>query len=492
MGFIDNKNTIIQQVGLFEVLGDLPENKLISNIESVKSSSKNLMPFLLDLVGTTCKDNETLSSISGKTKCDIIRIFKEIMVDFFPVFIRIVKSSIVKGIKAGLLCPGDFKIPDTPLTVELKPNEFDFNKITTLDPNAFPASLFFGDPDKDLNVFLTNLLQSGVGNSGSWKNILDFEVIEYTIDNGLTTATDVGLKITINASYSGKEFDVFLKDFMDNLELFDSTNFVTNLMEQFNGTISNLLNEDSVGSGLDMLTATSKEKTDKMVEKILDTDPCETTFNLNDNFFEFNSDELLEIERNAQNRINGGKIIDYSCEPILITGSDGIDETTINNVKQNVTNNPNQSKLIIQDYTQTILDSLSGGDALANEDVKKSLSFELILALPKLATSLIFTPKIMVLYQVSKKLVTNGISVENNSFDFAKANRVFFENVVRESGAALLKVIFERVKIEILRIVRKLGEELIKEAINKKIKQLKSLIGGSRNNSGFSAISVPN
>ena len=30
MGFIEDKNSILQQVSLFEVLGDLPENKTIS------------------------------------------------------------------------------------------------------------------------------------------------------------------------------------------------------------------------------------------------------------------------------------------------------------------------------------------------------------------------------------------------------------------------------------------------------------------------------
>ncbi len=42
MGFIEDKNNIVQQINLQEVLGDLPNNKLISNIASVKSTSFNL------------------------------------------------------------------------------------------------------------------------------------------------------------------------------------------------------------------------------------------------------------------------------------------------------------------------------------------------------------------------------------------------------------------------------------------------------------------
>jgi hypothetical protein len=492
MGFIDDKNNIVQQVGLFEVLGDLPNNKLISNIESVKSSSKNLMPFLLDLLSIACKDKKNLSNIRDRAKCDLIRIFTEILVDFFPIFMRILKEAIIKGIKAGLLCPADFKIPNIPLTVELKPNEFDFNKLTTLDTNAFPASLFFGDPDKDLNVFLANLIQGGVGNTGIWKNILDFEVVEYNINNGLTTVTDVGLKVTINSSYSGKEFDTFLKDFMNGIEIFSADNFIPNLMEQFNGSISSLLNNVDASLGLDIESATAKEKTDKMVEKILDTDPCEITYNLNDSFFEFDSDELLSIEKNAQNRVNGGKILDYSCEPLLVSTPNSINEDNINGIREAINNNPNSAKFVMRDYTQTVLNDLSGGDVIGfGDDVKKSLSFELSLALPKLGTNVIFMPKIMVLYQIAKKLVTNDVADYNTSFDFAKANRVFFEYVVRESGAALLKIIFDQIKEEILKIVGDLVAQLVAEAASKRINQLRSLTGRFDIKSGLSAINVP-
>lgn len=493
MGFIEDKNSVVQQVSLFEVLGDLPNNKQISNIDSVKSSSKNLLPFLFDILSITCKDNKTLPNTNDRVKCDLIRIFTEILVNFFPTFMRILKEAIVKGIKAGLLCPADFKIPNTLPTVDLKPNEFDFNKLTTLDTNTFPSSLFFGNPDKDLNVFLANLMQGGVGNTGSWKNILDLEVVEYDIENEFTTVTDVGLRATIDESYAGKEYDEFLKDYMNNVELFSADNFIPNLMEQFNGSISSLLSGTDETVGLDIENTTAKEKTDKMVEKILDSDPCETTYNLNDNFFEFNSDELLEIERDAQNRLNGGKIIDYSCEPLLIGIPDSINEESINDLRTTINDNPNSVKQVMNEYAQNVLGNLSDLSGLGDDDeaVKKSLSFDLSLALPKLGTSVIFTPKIMVLFQVSKKLTTNEVADHNNSFNFAKANRVFFEYVVRESGAALLEVIYNQVKREILRIVANLAVLLIKEAVNKRTKQLRSLTGRFNIKSGLSAVNTP-
>ena len=133
---------------------------------------------------------------------------------------------------------------------------------------------------------------------------MDFEVIDYPITSGLVNTNTVGLRATINSSYIGREYDVFLTDYINSIELFNFNNFVPRLMDEFNGMFSNFVtNSDftvngdfSGGASLTLEQATAKEKVNKMVEKILDTDPCDQTFKLNDNFFEFTSDELLEIE----------------------------------------------------------------------------------------------------------------------------------------------------------------------------------------------------
>jgi len=489
MGFIEDKHSIVQQVSLFEVLGDLPENKIVSNIESVKSKSFNLIPYLLDLLSTTCKDKKAVPNLKDRVKCDLIRILIEILVEFFPILMRTLKEGIIKGIKAGLLCPADFKIPSPTPMVELKPSEFDLSKLTTLDVNSFPSSLFFGDPDKDLNVFLADLIQGGVGGSGTWKNILDFEVIDYVLPSAVTTT---GLRVNISNGYIGKEYDIFLKDFINSIELFNFDNFIPNLMEQFNGAISSVMDK-SLGT-IDINSTTDKEKVDSLVEKILSSDPCDQNFLVDDSFFEFSSDELLEIEKKAQSRLSGVKIIDYSCQPTVVSSNGILRQKAINNVKNSIKENPNSANLVTKQYAESVLDGITkqvSADDDDNENIKKSLSFELALALPKLSASIIFTPKIMVLFQISKKLVTNTVDSFKNNFDFAKANSVFFEYVVREAGAALLEIIFDAIKEEILKVVIELITSLVKEAINKKLNQLRSLTGGYNIKSGLSAVKVP-
>ena len=69
---------------------------------------------------------------------------------------------------------------------------------------------------------------------------------------------------------------------MNSTELFNSENFIPNLMEQFNGAISGLM-DSSIGN-LTINSSTDKEKVDSMVEKILETDPCEQSFILDNSF----------------------------------------------------------------------------------------------------------------------------------------------------------------------------------------------------------------
>jgi hypothetical protein len=475
MGFIEDKNSIVEQLNLFEVFGDLPKNKKISNIKSVRDKSKNLTPFLLDLLSIGCTEQKRNSSVNQRAKCDLIRILTEVLVDFFPVFIRILKEGLIKGFKAGFVCPADFKMPNIPPII-LTQKQFDPNKMVSLDPNTFPNNLFFGDENKDLNTFITNLVGFGVGSSNSWKDFFDFEIVDQN--------NDLALKVGINQNYVGKEFDVFLKDYFNSIQLFDFDNFIPNLMEQFNGSISSLSPDSTIN---DIEKAIDKEKVDAMVEKLLDIDPCESTFVLDDSFFEFDGDELLRIEKNAQNRLRGVKVVDFSCVPTLIGSDNLFFEDEINELKEITKQNPNGAKLVVQQYTETILTRLSE-NSVDSDDVKKSISFDLTLSIPKLVASLIFSPKIMIPFQVAKKIITNGISNENNTYDFARANKVFFEYVIRESLSALLKVLFDKIKQIILRKVVELVVALIKEAIDKKLKQLKSLTGRFDVTSGLSQL----
>lgn len=56
MGFVEDKQELIEKVGLYEVLNGIKQSKTVSKIASVRSKSKNLLPYMIDLLSATCKE----------------------------------------------------------------------------------------------------------------------------------------------------------------------------------------------------------------------------------------------------------------------------------------------------------------------------------------------------------------------------------------------------------------------------------------------------
>jgi hypothetical protein len=358
-----------------------------------------------------------------------------------------------------------------------------------VDPNIFPGNLLFGDPETDLNLFLSNLIQNGTNSAtpvtGSWKNLLDFNFDPNTEN----------IDIAINSTYNNQPFDNFLFDFINSIELIDFKNLLPQLMNQLFGSIDvSLPNFDSESS-------VSKEKVDGMVDKVLNSDPCQEDFIFDNSFFEFNSDELLDIEKRSNDRKSGQLTVDAGCSPFSST----ISTQTLKNLSDDLDNaSPSEYKSIVAQYTDTMLDEMQpfqSGSAEANQQ-KKAFSVKIATSIPKLFTDVVFTPKITILYQLAQNLITNtitdvGVSVnvddtlKSAKFDFAKANKVFFEFVVRESMAALLEILVNQIKEEVIKLVISLTTKLIKEAADKRIKQLLSLVGGSAITAGIASIPTP-
>ena len=122
MGFQNDKGQVFEQMGVFKSLSGLPKQKKIPSFDSVRSKSKNLMPFLLDLLGSACADNA--KTLKDKARCEAGRILRDILIQFLPELARIVKEGVIIGIKEGIGCgcKVDFTIPNpTPeLTTSIK------------------------------------------------------------------------------------------------------------------------------------------------------------------------------------------------------------------------------------------------------------------------------------------------------------------------------------------------------------------------------------
>jgi hypothetical protein len=490
MGFIDDKNNLIQQISVFEVLGNLPKNRITSSFDSVKSGSRNLLPFMLDLLTITCKDDtkkrRVPPSFDGTTvspsnpipvesprnrgKCELNRIITSILIQFFPELIRIIKEGIIKAFKASLLCPSDFIITNNLTILEAKVNTLDHSGLLKIDVDRLPGKILFGDVNKDLNHFIRMVINNP-SVKHNWKNITYF------------TYNDINetLKVEINEGYIGSTYDKFLKDYIDSTELISIKNLIPTVINELYGTV------DSTINNIDLDSILNKEKINKTIDKILDSDVCSDEFNLNDSFFVFNNDELLDIEILANNKKSGTNVIDYGCSPYL----SGVDITTLTELYNEISTTPQSGvEEVVNNYLLTLSDEATNGVSGSNDitQQKKAFNLKLAITLPKVFTNVVLTPKIVILNQLSRKIVLNNVLTMTNSFDYVKFNKIFFEFVVRESMAALLQIIYRQIRTEILLLIGNLIKKLIKEQVDKRLKQILSLTGGYTTNSGITSV----
>jgi len=479
MGFIQDKSDLIKEMGIFKTINDLPNSKVVSSFNDVKSAKRNILPFLLNMLAMSCEDKQegpkpefdptfsgpppkgTLLQATGgnKVKCNTIRILLEILIEFLPELVRIVKEAIVVAFRESLSCSSDFVIPANTIQV-IDLVTIDYNNILKTDPDSnILGGIFYGTSDKDFNRFLYNLIQTP-GVLGTWEG-----------PNGpmmdITFVLPGQLIIAINPNYdenSGKTYNDFISDYIASIQLFDSKILIGNLMDYFFSNIT---------FNLDFSTEqlVSEEKTNKLIDKILDTDPCYDEIIFDNSFFTFSNDEIAEFENRAKQRSEGIVDIDLGCGVFALDISD--DNNSLGALLDVLDNSDNDPKLQ-EDTTKNIInilqDNATKGQKANEESIKNKLQVDFVLAIPKVIMKIsVLTPKILGIYNFSNFIVNNTTITERNSYDWSKNNRVFLEYVARESLAVLLKIVFNKLKIELMRLISRVVQKILKSIVEKKL-----------------------
>lgn len=490
MGFIDDKDNLVKEVGIFKTVNGFKDEKTRSSLETVKSAKKNILPFLMEMLSVSCEDNgereETefnptfsdpppkgtlLKATGGNVgKCNVIRILIEILIEFLPELVRIVKEAVAVAIREALSCSSDFKIPPNTLQV-IDIDVIDYNNLLKTDPDSnLLGGLFYGG-EGDFNRFLYDTIQTPFtpttweGPNGPILNVNFIPPGQLTLE--------------VNQNYENKSFNDFISDYMSSIELFNKKILLSNTVDYFFSNITPKLD-------LSVEQIVNEEKTNKLLDKILNTDPCEDDVFYDDSFFSFDNEELEELERKANERKRGIVPIDLGCGIFEFDLSNDDNNSRVLSLLDEVgldSNSPERQGELIKNLMNS-MGEIAGSQSPENkETIKNKINVDFTLQLPKIiAKCSILTPKILSIYNLSNYIVNNVTVTERNSYDWAKSNRVFFEYVGRESLAVLVKIIFNKLKKELLRLISKVISRILKNITDKKIKIIASyslaVVGG--------------
>jgi len=494
MSFIEDKKSLIDEIGIFKTINDIPDTKSISSFETVNDTSKNVLPYLMQLFtvisaekkekkekekakkpkkertftfGSAPKTNALLDkkkeeegAEEEKERPRILQILLEILTEFLPQLIRILKEAIVAAIKEAMACGSDFVMPPS-ISFVLDVKNIDYNNIFKLNADSGEITdILFGEPNKDFDRFLydtiqtPNLMNTWSGPNGPLLNV--------------TFIQPGQLNLVVDTNYSDKSFDDFLFDFMSSIELFNKEKFIatmidfffSNITSQISPTIEQLLKEEQVNATID---------------KILNTDPCYDEIVFDNSFFSFSNDDLAKMESKAKQRKSGVVSLDLGCGVFdLNISSENENFSLIFNELKNSNDPVLQERKITQllDKSQDLAVSASPDD---EESIKNKMSFDFLLELPKvIIKNTIMTPKILGIYNLSNYIINNIPNIPEDGYEFAINNRVFFEYVSRESLAALVKIVFDKLKDLLLELIAKVVARLLKKLAEKKIKVIAS------------------
>ena len=84
----------------------------------------------------------------------------------------------------------------------------------------------------------------------------------------------------------------------------------------------------------------------------------------------------------------------------------------------------------------------------------------------------------MSLIQITGKMVEgpSGVYNKNSAYDCTVDFRVFFEFVTRESFAALLEIIFNKIKDKVITLVTSVIQQIIQEKVKLRFKAIASVL----------------
>lgn len=435
MGLIDDKKEIFNEIGAFNSIKDdlgLPDdNNSLSSI----NNTKEIVPFLLDML-TVLIGSEVLKYTTG-----------EVMTEF----IRNVEDDLKTGLKKQYTTfNSDQSLPagfTSGYSFEMKDID-SYGKLKT-DPNSQLGSLLYNDNVNDFD----NVLHDAIVNAGTPVNFANTVNLEY--DDVLNK-----VNVTPHASVAGDTIGEFTTQYIDNLEIINEKQFVSNISNVIFGTVTS--SQDKTEQ-----QAVLEEELNVTIQKIIDEDES----------IEITDDELRNIQKIAKDRVSGVTFADLGCGylPNIVT----LDSLT--NLVSGTTGSTDPLTV-----GNAYLDTLAGGfddtnpesAEENNETIKDGFFKRLINAIVQaLVSSLILPPQIRVLTGMFTGFKNGNVPEIGNPIEDLQNQRVLASCLAKQAKELIIEFLFDLVKKELIKLVIPVSKKILKEKINQYLNVIRSLLG---------------
>lgn len=465
MSLVDKKKKVFGEIAAARTLTEgMPKFKLDSSFPSINNGSDPIV-FLVDLIKSLIGQSNFVNKISKMLATTLDTIEQKL---------KIVLKKTLRGI---VTCGVDPSIPafmrsgpnTTGIVIEV--SKIDFFEQFKTDPTTPIGKLMYNDvtptlvTSSDMNTFLYGVIRDE-GTTRTWQNILDFTF--YSI--GTNGNPNNCLVIKCNQTYDNKKLNQLNDNFIDSLDLFEASTIINKIIDALFGSISFNLNKTN--KQLEM-----EAQINDVIDRLSNAD---INKEITDDYFEFSNEEIAQQQYLANDRKNGIIRVKTSVEtkanmPIsyLETLTNDLNEPSVTLV---------QKRDIINTSLNNMADNLSS-QIPNNQDgqtVKISFFKDLIKNLIKTITSVLLSPKIIIIFLINFKIIFGVASTFKDPIDFIKKNRALFNAVTKEITNIIVQYLMAIAMREISKLASNAAVIKSKEKVDNKKQQLISLLGVSQ------------
>lgn len=458
MSLIDKKKKIFGNIAARKTLTEsMPKFKLSSSLPSI-NNDKNSVTFLTDLIKVLVGYGVLVESFVNMLTSSIDTIEIE------------VKKSLKLGLKNIISCGVNPKIPNfirssgEGLIIEV--SKLDFSDIMKVNPTSISGKLIYDDGNSglnstDFNTFLFSVIQDE-NVTHSWKNILDLKF--QSIDpNGVNPNNCLTIKT--NSSYDDKYLSDLTNNFIDSINLFNTKNILTKITDTIFGSVSVKLKKTKK-------QIESEAKIDLVIDKMINNQ----YEYVDDVYFEFDNNELIELEEQAENRSKG--IVKINTEETF-SASVPEDFLTSFNQEYSVAVSEQDKKKILSKK----LDEMAENTTLnsPNEQDKQTIKLNFIQGvtdnLIKGIINSILSPKVIIIFFIIFKIINGKSASFDNGVDFIKKNKSVINPIIKRITKIIVDFLLVIVLKKISELVANTKMVEYKEKYGNKISQTLSLLG---------------
>ena len=467
MQIVDKKKEVFGKIAAAKTLTTgLPTLKITSSLPSINNNGDSIT-FLSDLIKSLIGYEALVDSVV------------DILTNSIPKIETAIKKSIRAELKSIVSCGVDPHLPNwikstgNGIVIEVK--KIDFFDILRTDPSSTGGNLIYGDvttpftDSTDFNTFLFGLIQDD-GVTYTWssngKNMLNI-----TFNSaGTTTRPANTLTITAHSDYDNKTLTDLMNDYIQSLNLFDTTKVINQIMDIIYGTIST-----NIGKSLAQLEAEAKvnEIIDRMVNKM-------NLNQLNDDAFTFTNSEINTQQIDSSKRKSGTSTLNINT---TIPSTIPISSVTNLNEQINLSATIKEKKDAITNGLKNIADfSVRNVDNLTDA-VSAKLNFiqEIINNLIKSIVNIILGPKVLLSFLMVYEIIYHSSQDFDfkDAVDFIKKNKKLMNEMMKITSEEIIKILLSIALKEINALVTESALEKQKEKLTLKLAQLQSLVGVS-------------